>query len=79
MRQIAGGDVSNRNLWLAESMLDTYSENRSWLEKYPILIASVIYTYLRILEDHTAPTLSSLKQKEVCVLFRLRYCDRRMA
>ncbi|CAG7819602.1 unnamed protein product, partial [Allacma fusca] len=65
MRQIAGGDVSNRNLWLAESMLDIYSENRSWLEKYPILIASVIYTYLRILEDHTSPNLGSLKQKEV--------------
>lgn len=67
MRQIAGGDVSNRNLWLAESMLDIYSENRSWLEKYPVLIASVIYTYLRILEDHTSATLSSLKQKEVRV------------
>ena len=74
MRQIAGGDVSNRNLWLAEMMLDIYSENRSWLEKYPILIASVIYTYLRILEDHTAPTLSSLKLKEVCLVVCLK-CD----
>jgi integrator complex subunit 3 len=67
MRQVAGGDISNRNLWLAENMLELYAENRVWLDRFPILIASVIYTYLRILEDHHPSHLSSLKQKEVCV------------
>ncbi len=69
MRQIAGGDISGRNLWLVEGMLDIYLEHRtSWLDKHPVLIAAVIYTYLRILEDHTSPTLASLRQKEVCIL-----------
>jgi len=66
MRQIAGGDTSGRNLWLVEGMLDIYMEHRfTWLDKYPLLIAGVIYTYLRVLEDHTSPTLASLRQKEV--------------
>lgn len=65
MRQIAGGDISNRNLWLAENMLELYVENRTWLDKLPILIASVIFTFLRILEDHFVPQLASLRQKEV--------------
>ena len=65
MRQIAGGDVSNRNLWLAESILDIYQENIAWLDKHPVLIAAVIYTYLRLLEDHSAPSLANFMQKEV--------------
>ena len=65
MRQIAGGDISGRNLWLSETMLDIYSDNSGWLDKYPVLIAAVIYTYLRLIEDHTPAHLSSLRQKEV--------------
>lgn len=65
MRQIAGGDISNRNLWLAENMLELYVENRPWLDKLPVLTASVIFTFLRILEDHSVPHLASLRQKEV--------------
>jgi len=66
MRQIAGGDMSQRNLWLIEYMLDIYMEYRlNWLNKYPFLIAAVIYTYLRVLEDHMGPSLAQLRQKEV--------------
>jgi len=65
LRQIAGGDTSNRNLWLSENMLELFTENRNWLEKYPILIGSAIFTYLRILEDHTSTQLANLRQKEV--------------
>lgn len=65
MRHAAGGDVSLRNLGLIESLLDIFQEYKSWLEKFPVLIASVVYTYLRLIEDHGAPALAALRQKEV--------------
>ncbi|XP_075226448.1 integrator complex subunit 3 isoform X2 [Lycorma delicatula] len=65
MRLAAGGDISARNIMLIESLLDIYQENRIWLEKYPLLLASVVYTYLRLIEDHGSVGLASLRQKEV--------------
>jgi len=65
MRQIAGGDVSQKNLWLADSLMDIYVEQRAWLEKYPFLLASVVYTYLRVIEDHVHANLAPLRNKEV--------------
>merc|ERR1719342_1065633 len=65
MRQIAGGEVSQRNLWLADSLMDIFKDNRAWLEKYQFLLASVVYTYLRIIEDHSHPNLAALRDKEV--------------
>lgn len=79
MRQIAGGDVSRGNLWLADSLLDLFTEFRPWLEKFSFLVASVIYTYLRLLEDHgTVPALEKLREKEVkfvVTLIRDRFAD----
>lgn len=71
MRHAAGGDVSPKNITLIESILDVFIEYRSWLEKFPLLIASVVYTYLRLIEDHNAPYLSSLRQKEVNFLISI--------
>ena len=65
MRQIAGGDVSRGNLWLADSLLDLFAEHRTWLARFPFLVASVAYTYLRLLEDHGSPTLDKLREKEI--------------
>ncbi|CAB4057179.1 INTS3 [Lepeophtheirus salmonis] len=63
MRQIAGGDVSRPNLWLADSLLDIFIEHRAWLEKFSFLLASVVYTYLRVIEDHFY--VDKLREKEV--------------
>ena len=71
MRQIAGGDVSQRNSWLADSLMDIFAENRAWLEKYPFLLASVVYTFLRIIEDHSHPNLAALREKEVSFVVSL--------
>lgn len=68
MRHAAGGDVSPRNISLIESLLDLYIEYKSWLEKFPVLLASVVYTYLRLIEDHNALILAKLRQKEVTFL-----------
>lgn len=78
MRQIAGGDVNQKNLWLADSLMDIFAESRSWLEKYPFLLASVVYTYLRVIEDHAHANLSALRGKEVNFvvgLIRDRFSD----
>ncbi|KAJ3641544.1 hypothetical protein Zmor_028047 [Zophobas morio] len=71
MRHAAGGDVSAKNITLIESLLDVLTEYRSWLDKFPLLIASVVYTYLRLIEDHNAPYLANLRQKEVTFLISL--------
>lgn len=65
MRHAAGGDVSQKNITLIESLLDVYVDYRSWLEKFPVLLASVVYTFLRLVEDHQSPYLATLRQKEV--------------
>ncbi|XP_004714684.1 integrator complex subunit 3 isoform X1 [Echinops telfairi] len=79
MKQIAGGDVTAKNIWLAESVLDILTEQREWVLKSSILIAMTVYTYLRLIVDHhgTAP-LQALRQKEVdfCVsLLRERFME----
>lgn len=71
MRHAAGGDTSPRNLTLIESLLDVFIEYRNWLDKFPFLIASVVYTYLRLIEDHNGPYLANLRQKEVTFLVSL--------
>ena len=78
MRQIAGGDVNQKNLWLADSLMDIFAESRAWLEKYPFLLASVVYTYLRVIEDHAHANLTALRKKEVTFvvgLIRDRFQD----
>jgi len=45
--------------------MDIFKDNRAWLEKYQFLLASVVYTYLRIIEDHSHPNLAALRDKEV--------------
>nr|CAG4650774.1 EOG090X0205 [Simocephalus serrulatus]SVE94097.1 EOG090X0205 [Simocephalus serrulatus] len=78
MRQIAGGDVAARNIWLAETLMDLLTDQRAWLDKFPFLIASVVYTYLRLIEDHMNPTHAFIRQKEInfCIsLLREKFSD----
>ncbi|XP_034523464.1 integrator complex subunit 3 isoform X3 [Ailuropoda melanoleuca] len=79
MKQIAGGDVTAKNIWLAESVLDILTEQREWVLKSSILIAMAVYTYLRLIVDHHGTAqLQALRQKEVdfCMsLLRERFMD----
>lgn len=78
MRYASGGDVTPKNIYLVESLLDIYIENRLWLEKFPVLICMVVYTYLRLIEDHNIPHLMLLRQKEVnfvIALIREHFAD----
>ncbi|XP_022252177.1 integrator complex subunit 3-like isoform X1 [Limulus polyphemus] len=78
LRQIAGGDTTPKNIWLAESMLDIFIENRGWLEKFSLLVATAVYTYLRLIVDHGGQILAILRQREVdfCIsLLRERFTE----
>lgn len=78
LRQASGGDVSTRNLSLVEGLLDILIEHRPWLEKFPFLISAVIYSYVRLIEDHNSPILAALRNKEVkfvISLIRDRFYD----
>ncbi|XP_019696020.1 integrator complex subunit 3 isoform X1 [Harpegnathos saltator] len=78
LRHAAGGDISPKNLYLVDALLDIFQENRSWLDKFPFVVASVVYTYLRLIEDHNASHLAGLRQKEVSftvTLIRERMVD----
>ncbi|XP_042903927.1 integrator complex subunit 3 isoform X2 [Parasteatoda tepidariorum] len=78
LRQIAGGDLSTKNLWLTEALLDTFIEHRIWVEKFSVLIATIVYTYLRLIEDHIWPKFNLLRQKEIdfCIsLLREKFAE----
>lgn len=47
LRQASGGDISQKNISLVEGLLDILVEHRSWLEKDPFLVGTVVYTYTR--------------------------------
>ncbi|KAG8191408.1 hypothetical protein JTE90_010584 [Oedothorax gibbosus] len=65
LRQIAGGDLTVKNIWLTEALLDIFIENRVWIEKFSVLVATIVYTYLRLIVDHIGPKHAVLRQKEV--------------
>jgi len=74
----SGGDVSKPNLWLTETLLDTFILNRNWLDKFPHLVSAVVYTFLRLLEDLFHESLSKLRDKVVSfvvTLFRDKFND----
>jgi integrator complex subunit 3 len=51
LRQLAGA----RDLWLAEQLVTLAEEERGWLLEQPRLAAGVVYSFLRVLEDHAGP------------------------
>ncbi|XP_022161957.1 integrator complex subunit 3 [Myzus persicae] len=76
MRNAAGGDISTTNIALIEYLLDLYQDHRKWLERFPWLIASVVYSFLRFIEDHSS--LIPLRNREVVFtisLLRDRFTD----
>lgn len=78
LRQASGGDVSPKNVALVEGLADILIEHRQWLDKLPFLVGAVVYTYVRLIEDHSSPMLLGLRNKEVkfiISLIRDRFVD----
>jgi len=65
LRQIAGGDTSNINLWFAENVLKLMKANKAWLVKNTGSMQLFVYTYIRVIEDHEGARFKSLRQMEV--------------
>jgi len=65
LRQIAGGDLSPKNVWLSESLLSIFIDHKAWLFALPVLVQTSLFTYLRLIVDHHSPRLLSLRDREV--------------
>ena len=76
LRNISGGDISPRNISLAEAMADLMIDQKEWLSKNQFCTAAVVYTFLRLIIDHhNFPNLRS-KEVHLCVtLLRERFSD----
>lgn len=79
MRQVAGGDLSTRNLRLIDGLLDLFIENRVWLiNQTTFIVPTTIYTCMRLIVDHLGPNLAALRQKEtdfVIGLIKEKFAD----
>lgn len=65
MRQIRGGDTSQANAILCDSILRLFELHKSWLDTNPKIIPIVVYTFLRVIADHRSSHLQQLQQKEI--------------
>ncbi|KAB2616880.1 integrator complex subunit 3 [Pyrus ussuriensis x Pyrus communis] len=70
LRQILGGDFSDGNLWLCFEMATIFMSKWDYLLQVdPMILTSGLYTYLRLLADHSRfvsnPQLEALKQLEI--------------
>ena len=80
LRNIQSGSLAEKNYWLAESLLDIFTELTTqsitteasalpagslWIYSHIELMTQTIYTYLRIIADHAqAVALNQLRQRE---------------
>lgn len=64
-RQVLPGDVSPRNLFLHERLLDVLLAHREFSYSIPFMLATAVYFYLRAIQDHVHPQFESLRAKEI--------------
>lgn len=77
LRNIQSGCLSDKNIWLAESILDIFTDQTTtnqnqdqsnqglWIYQFGELMSQTVYTYLRIISDHAqSSTLQQLRQRE---------------
>lgn len=78
LRQACGGDVTPKNVMWIEGILDILIDQRPRFDKFPQSVGLVAFTYVRLIEDHNAPHLVPLRNKEVkfvISLIRERFQD----
>ncbi|ORE00953.1 hypothetical protein BCV72DRAFT_246293 [Rhizopus microsporus var. microsporus] len=74
LRQIKGGDTSQRNVLLCEQILKLCEAHKSWLDVNPRVIATFVYTYLRVIADHKPMAFHSIQQREIRFVIALLLC-----
>ncbi|ORX99369.1 hypothetical protein K493DRAFT_313249 [Basidiobolus meristosporus CBS 931.73] len=76
LRQIRGGDVTQKNLSFCEAMVDLLSKNRQWMNLFPVVIASSFYTFIRVILDHGKYLELRQKETDFCVyLLREKFIE----
>jgi integrator complex subunit 3 len=58
--------------------MDIFIKYRPWVDKFPVLIATIVYTYLRVLEDYVGDHFLAIRNKVadfVVGLFRERFSE----
>lgn len=65
VRQTAKSDLSARNIFMAENLIDLLCDNRSWLVNLTQFMGpTVIYNLMRLIADHVGPAHKALRRKE---------------
>eukprot|EP01117_Protostelium_nocturnum_P015802 TRINITY_DN6158_c0_g2_i1.p1 TRINITY_DN6158_c0_g2~~TRINITY_DN6158_c0_g2_i1.p1 ORF type:complete len:1108 (+),score=375.56 TRINITY_DN6158_c0_g2_i1:39-3362(+) len=67
LRHISGGDNSLKNLWLIHNCLVMLGLNKETLLSNSLLIPVVLYTFLRLITDHSRPVFEMLRNREVAL------------
>ena len=65
LRNIQGGNLSEKNIWLNEQILDILVDNLDWLYSNIELTQTCLYTYLRLIADHVNSIYNALRQREI--------------
>lgn len=63
-RQVLPGDVTPRNLFLLESLLDVLLAHKEFVYSIPFMLATAVYLYLRAMQDHVHQQFEALRSKE---------------
>ncbi|KAI9280424.1 protein-domain-containing protein [Sporodiniella umbellata] len=63
MRQLKGGDVSQRNVTFCDQLLKLCELHKPWLDMNPRVVATFVYTYLRTIPDHKL--MQQLQHREI--------------
>ncbi|KAI9491517.1 integrator complex subunit 3 [Zychaea mexicana] len=65
LRQIRGGDIGPSNTTFCFQMLKLLESHRNWLDMYPRVMATAVYTYMRMITEHRSIQYQSLQQREI--------------
>ena len=78
LRNIQGGTLNEKNMWLIDQVLDILNDNQDWLNSNVELIQNSLYVFLRVIADHTGSSYNVIRQREIdfCIhLMREKWND----
>ncbi|ORY99191.1 protein-domain-containing protein [Syncephalastrum racemosum] len=64
-RQVRSGDLSPRNVSFCDHLMRFCESHMRTLENYPRVVATAVYTYLRMIPDHRSSQYTALQQREI--------------
>jgi len=67
IRQVAGGDISNKNMALVQGVLTLMENHKKWLYSNQLLIPVTVYTFIRLITDHSRQIFDTIRSREVAL------------